>query len=76
MSVMFFDGQEFRTYFFFKSDENENTFSDFATFKLPTISALMKSDDFFDYIFLLKVVTPNPHDSFMTQTLKGIPTTA
>ena len=42
--------------------------------KLPRISALMKSDDFFDYIFLLKVVTPNPHDSFMTQTLKGIPT--
>ena len=35
----------------------------------------MKSDDFFDYIFLLKVVTPNPHDSSMTQTLKGIPIT-
>ena len=42
---------------------------------LPTISALMKCDDFFDYIFLLNVVTPNPHDSFMTQTLKGIPIT-
>ena len=61
-------------HFFFKWDENENTFWDFVTFKLPTISALMKSDDFFDkYVFLLKVVTPNPHDSFMTQKLKGIP---
>ena len=56
-----------------QDDENENTFWDFATFMLPTISALMKCDDFFDYIFLLNVVTPNPHDSFMTQTLKGIP---
>ena len=73
MSVMFFDGQWFRTYFFFKWDENENTFWDFAAFKILRISALMKSDDFFDCIFLLKVETPNPHDSFMTQTLKGIP---